>query len=147
MREPASEPSSYHRSGAVDADVGAVQRDDQGRRVAAHPVAHGRGDLREGQRIVKVQDVERAVTQSCARRSASASTSAVGQSGSSRCPPACDEPSTRWKTTPGREPGRAQGRSPREEVHPVRAQRELLRQVQRDSRAAAESGVADDADG
>jgi hypothetical protein len=46
-----------------------------------------------------------------------------------------------------REAGRAQRRSPREEVHTVPAQRELLRQVQRDSRAAAESGVADDADG
>jgi hypothetical protein len=46
-----------------------------------------------------------------------------------------------------REAGRSQRRSPREEVHTVPAQRELLRQVQRDSRAAAESGVADDADG
>jgi hypothetical protein len=45
-----------------------------------------------------------------------------------------------------REGGRAQRRSTREELHPVAAQPELLRQVQRDPHAATDPGVADDAD-
>ena len=133
-------------SAPLDADVGAVQRDDQAGRVAPHPLAHGRGDLREGQRVVEVQDVEprgdgQLREPLCQRVD-------VGRRpvGVQPVPGGARRAVDAVEGDARREPGRAQRRSTREEVHPVAAQRELLRQVQRDPHAAAEPGVADDAD-